>query len=64
MYKPLGVGVVIPPWNFPLAIHRGHDRRRDRHWQHRDFEAGQLDADRRGPDSSSCWWTPGCRRAW
>jgi len=20
MYKPLGVGVVIPPWNFPLAI--------------------------------------------
>jgi 1-pyrroline-5-carboxylate dehydrogenase len=23
MYKPLGVGVVIPPWNFPLAITAG-----------------------------------------
>ncbi|MDQ6672142.1 MAG: L-glutamate gamma-semialdehyde dehydrogenase [Chloroflexota bacterium] len=23
MYKPLGVGVVIPPWNFPLAITTG-----------------------------------------
>ena len=23
MYVPLGVGVVIPPWNFPLAITLG-----------------------------------------
>ena len=23
MYLPLGAGVVIPPWNFPLAILAG-----------------------------------------
>ena len=23
LYIPLGVGVVIPPWNFPLAILAG-----------------------------------------
>jgi 1-pyrroline-5-carboxylate dehydrogenase len=23
MYRPLGVGIVIPPWNFPLAITAG-----------------------------------------
>ena len=23
VYLPLGVGVVIPPWNFPLAILAG-----------------------------------------
>ena len=23
LYLPLGVGVVIPPWNFPLAILAG-----------------------------------------
>ncbi len=25
-YIPLGVGAVIPPWNFPAAIAAGHDR--------------------------------------
>ena len=25
VYLPLGVGAVIPPWNFPLAICVGHD---------------------------------------
>jgi len=23
VYLPLGVGVIIPPWNFPLAIVTG-----------------------------------------
>ena len=27
-YIPLGVGVVIPPWNFPCAIMTGHDHGR------------------------------------
>jgi len=30
-YIPLGVGAVIPPWNFPLAIMAWHDGGGDRH---------------------------------
>ena len=52
VYIPLGVGVVIPPWNFPLAIMCRHDQRRDRHRQHGRAEAGQRDA-RSSPRSSS-----------
>ena len=34
VYLPLGVGVIIPPWNFPLAILPGHDSRRSCDWQY------------------------------
>ncbi len=33
-FLPLGVGAVIPPWNFPLAILAGMTTRRDRRRQH------------------------------
>ena len=46
-YQGKGVTVVIAPWNFPLAIPCGHDRRRARRRQPRDPEAGRADA-RRG----------------
>ncbi len=38
-YIPLGVGAVIPPWNFPLAIMAGMTERRIRHRQHCGAEA-------------------------
>ena len=31
-YIPLGVGAVIPPWNFPFAIMAGMTAARHRHW--------------------------------
>ena len=34
-YIPLGVGVVIPPWNFAFAIMAGMTSRRARHRKHR-----------------------------
>ena len=39
MYIPLGVGAVIPPWNFPCAIMAGMTRGLDRQRQHRHPEA-------------------------
>ena len=33
-YIPLGVGAVIPPWNFPSAIMAGMTAARDRYRQH------------------------------
>ena len=62
MYKPLGVGVVIPPWNFPLAITAGMTAAAIVTGQHRDSEAGQPDTDRRGPLRRACWRTPACRQ--
>ena len=46
-YLPLGVGVVIPPWNFPLAILAGHDRRRAGDRQHGGHQAVERDPDHR-----------------
>jgi len=34
VYIPLGVGAIIAPWNFPLAILTGYDQRCSRSWQH------------------------------
>ena len=34
-YIPLGVGIVIPPWNFALRHHGGHDDRRGGRRQYR-----------------------------
>ncbi len=44
VYQGKGVGVVIAPWNFPLAIPTRHDRRRARRRQPRDPQAGRADA--------------------
>jgi 1-pyrroline-5-carboxylate dehydrogenase len=52
-YIPLGVGVVIPPWNFPLAIMAG-------------MTSSSSPRPTRRPSptsSSSCSKRPGCRRA-
>ena len=46
-YIPLGVGAVIPPWNFPLSDHGGHDRRFSSHREHRSHEAFFRCADHR-----------------
>ena len=47
-YIPLGVGVVIPPWNFPLAITTGMTSADDRDREHLRAEAGQHGAGRGG----------------
>ncbi|MEI9968368.1 MAG: aldehyde dehydrogenase family protein [Terracidiphilus sp.] len=38
LYIPLGVGAVILALELSLRHHGRHDRRRHRHWQHRDSE--------------------------
>src|SRR5947209_14911314 len=35
VYIPLGVGAVIPPWNFPCAIMRSEERRVGKECRHR-----------------------------
>ena len=47
IYLPLGVGVVIPPWNFPLAILGGHDGRGAGDRQYRGHQAFERNADHR-----------------
>ena len=47
LYIPLGVGAVIPPWNFPFAIMAGHDGGGHRDRQHRGPQAVQRLADHR-----------------
>ena len=44
-YIPLGVGVVIPPWNFAAGDHGGHDGGGDRHREHSRREAVERYAD-------------------
>jgi 1-pyrroline-5-carboxylate dehydrogenase len=46
-YIPLGVGAVIPPWNFPCAIMAGLDGGVDRQRQHGHPEAFERFADHR-----------------
>ena len=48
VYIPLGVGVVIPPWNFPLAILAGMADGGAGHRQHGGDQALERDADHRG----------------
>jgi 1-pyrroline-5-carboxylate dehydrogenase len=47
-YLPLGVGVIIPPWNFPLAIMCGHDGRGSGGREHRRRQALERVAHHRG----------------
>ena len=48
-YLPLGVGVVISPWNFPLAIMAGMTVAAVGDGQHRHRQAGGADACHRRP---------------
>ena len=45
VYIPLGVGVVIPPWNFPAAIAAGMSHGLARHRKHRRSQAAGRNAD-------------------
>ena len=47
-YLPLGVGIVIPPWNFPLAILCGMTVRGAGDRQHGRHQAVERDAHHRG----------------
>jgi len=59
-YIPLGVTVVIPPWNFSARDHGRHDRGRDRHRQHSGFETVFRCADDRVQNFSSSSKRPVC----
>ena len=47
VYLPLGAGVIIPPWNFPLAIMTGMSRGRAGGRKHDRDQAIERDADHR-----------------
>ena len=57
-YEPRGIGVVIAPWNFPLAIPTGMVTRRARHRQRRAVQAGRADA-----GASRCRLVEACSEA-
>ena len=59
-YEPRGIGVVISPWNFPLAIPAGHGHGRARHRQRGDVQAGRADARHRAGAWSRSSTRPAC----
>ena len=62
-YIPLGVGAVIPPWNFPCAIMAGMTARLDRQRQHGDPEALQRFAHHRREIHRAARRSAACPRA-
>ena len=62
-YIPLGVGVTIPPWNFPLAIMAGMTVAAAVDREHGGVEAFQRRAGDRLPVHAGAARRPECRRA-
>ena len=63
IYIPLGVGVVIPPWNFPLAIMVGMTVASLVTGKYRHRQALQRDPDHRRQVRRSCCSKPASRRS-
>ena len=64
IYVPLGVGAVIPPWNFPFAIMAGMTAASIVTGNTVILKPSERFADDRRESSLKCWKRPECRAGW